>query len=82
MYCPTGSVMKPVEDYRGYFYDELYERVKNLSMADAVLEVNHWCHEKANLYRRIREPLHPNVNSYRSGRCGEESALLVTAYAV
>ena len=28
------------------FYRELKDRVKNLSMEDAILEVNHWCHEK------------------------------------
>lgn len=28
------------------FHDELMPRVKGLSMLDAVLEVNHWCHEK------------------------------------
>ncbi len=27
------------------FYDALKDRVKNLSMKDAILEVNHWCHE-------------------------------------
>ena len=31
---------------RPAFYAELKDRVKNLSMKDAILEVNHWCHEK------------------------------------
>ena len=31
---------------RKVFYKELKERVKNLSLYDAILEVNHWCHEK------------------------------------
>lgn len=30
------------------FHDELMPRLKGLSMHDAVLEVNHWCHEKVN----------------------------------
>ena len=28
------------------FYRELKPRVQGLSMAEAILEVNHWCHEK------------------------------------
>ena len=28
------------------FYNELKGRVQEMSMKDAILEVNHWCHEK------------------------------------
>lgn len=35
-----------LDDSRKVFYEELKDRVKNLSLYDAVLEVNHWCHEK------------------------------------
>ena len=35
-----------LDDSRRVFYNELKDRVKNLSLHDAVLEVNHWCHEK------------------------------------
>ena len=35
-----------LDDSRKVFYAELKDRVKNLSMKDAILEVNHWCHEK------------------------------------
>ena len=49
-------------------------------MHDAVLEVNHWCHEKA-VYmpsdRRTSSPLATVKTAY--GRCGEESTLLVAA---
>ena len=31
---------------RGDFYAELKPRVSGLGMKDAILEVNHWCHEK------------------------------------
>ena len=31
------------------FFDELKDRVKGLSLYDAVLEVNHWCHEKLSI---------------------------------
>lgn len=69
-----------IEDYRPYFFQELIERVEHLSMAQAILEVNHWCHEKATYTAtdpRTASPL-TVVRSAR-GRCGEESALLVAA---
>lgn len=69
-----------IEDYRPYFFNELYERVKDQSMADAISETNHWCHEKATYIAadpRTASPL-TLVRTAR-GRCGEESALLVTA---
>jgi hypothetical protein len=34
-----------LDSSRWIFYDELRDRVKDLSLYDAVLEVNHWCHE-------------------------------------
>ncbi len=69
-----------LDDSRFIFYDELAPRVKGLSMADAVLEVNHWLHEKAT-YRpsdsRTSPPLATVKTSF--GRCGEESTLGVAA---
>lgn len=69
-----------LDDSRFVFYDELKDRVKDLSMYDAVLEVNHWCHEKAN-YKgsdiRTSSPLATVKTSW--GRCGEESTFLVAA---
>lgn len=35
-----------LDESRRIFYNELKNRVQHLSMYDAVLEVNHWCHEK------------------------------------
>ncbi len=65
---------------RVVFFKELKDRVKNLSMVDAALEVNHWCHEKVN-YRasdaRTSSPLASVLNSF--GRCGEESTFTVAA---
>ena len=37
---------EPLDSSRVIFYRELSERVKGLSMKDAILEVNHWCHER------------------------------------
>ena len=69
-----------LDDFRTFYYDELRDRVKNLSMYDAVLEVNHWCHEKVN-YKgsdsRTSAPMATIKTSW--GRCGEESTLLVAA---
>ncbi len=36
-----------LDDSRDYLYAELKDRIKGMSMEDAILEVNHWCHEKA-----------------------------------
>ncbi len=65
---------------RKLFYEELKPRIEKLSLYDAVLEVNHWCHEKVN-YRpsdaRTSSPLASIKTAY--GRCGEESTLTVAA---
>lgn len=65
---------------RPVFYEELRDRVKNLSMKDAILEINHWCHEKVT-YRpsdaRTSSPL--SAVSQAIGRCGEESTFAVAA---
>ena len=65
---------------RMVFYRELKERVKDMSMEEAALEVNHWCHEHV-AYRasdsRTSAPLATMRTSL--GRCGEESTFAVTA---
>jgi transglutaminase-like putative cysteine protease len=62
------------------FFRELKDRIKNMTMLDAALEVNHWCHEKVT-YRgsdgRTTAPLASLKTAY--GRCGEESTFAVTA---
>jgi transglutaminase-like putative cysteine protease len=62
------------------FFNQLKERIKDLSMYDAALEVNHWCHEKIT-YRpsdsRTSAPLASMKTGF--GRCGEESTFTVTA---
>lgn len=65
---------------RKVFYDELKERVKGLSMEEAILEVNHWCHEKVSYQpsdARTSSPLATVCNAL--GRCGEESTFTVAA---
>lgn len=69
-----------IDDHRPAFYDELKDRVKGLSMKDAVLEVNHWCHEYVTYEPsdgRTRTPLQSKAALI--GRCGEESTFTVAA---
>lgn len=65
---------------RQVFFGELKDRLQGMSMYDAALEVNHWCHEKVN-YRpsdaRTSGPLTVVRTAY--GRCGEESTFTVCA---
>ncbi|MCQ2275044.1 MAG: transglutaminase-like domain-containing protein [Bacteroidales bacterium] len=65
---------------RIYMFHQLKDRVKNMTMEQAALEVNHWCHEYV-AYRaadaRTSAPLATMRTSL--GRCGEESTFTVTA---
>lgn len=69
-----------LDDSRRVFYQELKDRVRHLSMQEAILEVNHWCHEKV-VYRpsdaRTSSPLASVKSAF--GRCGEESTFTVAA---
>ena len=69
-----------LDNSRMVFYQELKDRVKGLSLHDAVIEVNHWCHEKV-IYTpsdaRTSSPLASVKTAY--GRCGEESTFTVAA---
>jgi transglutaminase-like putative cysteine protease len=65
---------------RWVFFMELKNRIRHLSMKDAALEVNHWCHEKVTYKgsdERTSSPLATVKNAY--GRCGEESTFTVAA---
>lgn len=69
-----------LDESRTVFFDELKDRVRGLSLREAVLEVNHWCHEKV-IYTpsdaRTSSPLASVCTAY--GRCGEESTFTVAA---
>lgn len=69
-----------MDESRVVFFNELRARVEGLSMRDAVLEVNHWCHEKVTYTPsdiRTSSPLATVRTAY--GRCGEESTFTVAA---
>ena len=69
-----------LDDARQVFFKELKDRVNGMSMYDAILEVNHWCHEKV-VYlptdARTLSPLATVQCAY--GRCGEQSTFTVAA---
>ena len=67
--------------HREIFHAGLWPRVKDLpSMEARALEVNRWCHEHA-CYQAQDERTASPLTVFRcgSGRCGEESAFLVSA---
>ncbi|MDQ6420281.1 transglutaminase domain-containing protein [Paenibacillus sp. LHD-117] len=69
-----------IEDSRGILYNELADRTKRLSMADAILETNYWCHEKAAYIGSDLRTISPlTMIRNARGRCGEESTLAVAA---
>jgi len=69
-----------LDSSRLVFFAELKDRIKKMGMRDAVLEVNHWCHEKVTYKgsdERTSSPLATVRTAY--GRCGEESTFTVAA---
>jgi hypothetical protein len=65
---------------RSVFFKELNLRLKGMDLKEAILEVNHWCHEKVNYQGtddRTISPLGAIKSTY--GRCGEESTFTVAA---
>ncbi|MBQ0144574.1 MAG: transglutaminase domain-containing protein [Bacteroidales bacterium] len=69
-----------LDSSRIVFYRELKPRVEGKDMKSAILEVNHWCHEKLTYHPSDARTLSP-LSSVRStlGRCGEEATFAVAA---
>ncbi len=67
--------------HRALFHDALWPRVKDLpAMEERVLEVNRWCCEHASYQAQDDRTAGPlTVFRCGSGRCGEQSAFLVSA---
>lgn len=65
---------------RMVFFNELKDRVRGMTMENAALEVNHWCHEHV-AYRAADARTSAPLATLRTslGRCGEESTFAVTA---
>ena len=69
-----------LDDFRTLYADTLCARVSGMSMAEAALEINHWCHEQATYVPADARTLGPMGLMLRGvGRCGEESVLAVSA---
>lgn len=77
---PVRVNNEALDCHRPEFYAQLRDRVKDLPMKDAILEVNHWCHEKAT-YQPSDARTHSPLQTVGSaiGRCGEESTFTVAA---
>jgi Transglutaminase-like enzymes, putative cysteine proteases len=69
-----------LDSFRMVMYPVLKARIKGLSMKEAALEINHWCHEKV-AYRGTDERTSAPLSTVKKtfGRCGEESTFTVTA---
>lgn len=69
-----------LDEARRIFFNDIKDRVKGMSMKDAALEVNHWCHEHVS-YQPSDSRTEAPLAAVRSaiGRCGEESTFCVAA---
>jgi hypothetical protein len=77
---PSRVNNENLDSFRLVYYDEIKARVEGLSLKEAVLEINHWCHEKVSYQPadiRTSSPM-STIKSAR-GRCGEESTFTVVA---
>lgn len=69
-----------LDNFRTLYADTLCSRVKGMTLADAALEINHWCHEQATYQPSDGRTGSPEDIMLRGvGRCGEESVLTVAA---
>lgn len=77
---PARVNNEALDSIRISLYDTLKQRVAHLSMEQAVIEVNRFCHEAVTYSpsdARTSAPLATIRSAF--GRCGEESTLLVAA---
>ena len=69
-----------LDDARKVFYGMLKDRIQGMSMQEAILEVNHWCHEHVTYTPSDARTLSPFACMKNAqGRCGEESTFTVAA---
>ena len=77
---PVRVNKETLDDFRTRYADTLCARVQGMTLADAALEINHWCHEQANYQPSDGRTGSPEDIILRgTGRCGEESVLAVSA---
>ena len=69
-----------LDDFRTQCYQELRQRVAGMTMQQAILEVNHWCHEHVTYHPSDARTLSPLMAMRTAlARCGEESTYTVAA---
>ncbi len=69
-----------LDDFRTLYADTLCSRVAGMTLSEAALEINHWCHEQATYAPSDGRTSAPCATMLRGlGRCGEESVLAVAA---
>ena len=69
-----------LDDFRTIYADTLCARVRGMSLGQAALEINHWCHEQVTYQPSDARTGSPQDIMLRGvGRCGEESVLAVAA---
>ena len=69
-----------LDDFRTLYADTLCARIRGMSLGEAALEINHWCHEQATYQPSDGRTSAPMATVRRGvGRCGEESVLAVAA---
>lgn len=71
---------EPLDNFRTLYADTLCARVQGMTIGEAALEINHWCHEMATYQPSDGRTSSPLQTIQRGvGRCGEESVLAVAA---
>lgn len=70
-----------ISDCRSFFYELVKDRIRGMSLEQAILEINYWCAEHV-VYESTDERTASPVTMYRCGRgrCGEESTFAVSVY--
>lgn len=77
---PVRINNEDLDTSREQFFQELKPRLEGMTMEEAILEVNHWCHEKATYVPSDgRTSSSSAVVKAAHGRCGEESTFAVAA---
>lgn len=69
-----------LDEFRTVYADSLCARVEGMSIGEAALEINHWCHERATYTPSDGRTISPmGIIKSGLGRCGEESTFAVSA---
>ena len=69
-----------LDDFRTVYADSLCDRVAGMTLEQAALEINHWCHERVTYTPSDGRTIGPMaIIKSGLGRCGEESTFAVSA---